>query len=361
MNNNNLFGNSLGNLPFLTDARTRSVCAENPTGEKGKGGMAIPDPSNPNRPDAANSADALGQGWKVSPFTRINAGETATLMDVKGPGIIQHIWLVENYKNEEMNRNMVIRFYWDDEEEPSIECPVLEFFAVGHGRIATLNSLAVIVNAKNALNCFWPMPFRKRARVTMTNEGPKDNTLVAYQITYAECNVPESAGYFHAQYRQAHTAEQNPYTILDGVKGQGKYAGTFIAWKQMEKGWFGEGEIKFYMDGDKEFPTICGTGTEDYFLASFGFPEAYSTAYVGCVLPSNQDAEPPQEWSLYRWHIQDPIHFDKDLKVTIQALGWDDKTYRVLKKDMIASVAYWYQTEPHSSHPTLPSLEERCP
>ncbi len=350
-----------GNLPILGVARTRSVCAENPTGEKGKGGMAVPDPSAADRPDGAAAADALGQGWKVRPFLRINAGETATLMDVKGPGVIQHIWLVENSKAKNMNRNMVIRFYWDGENEPSVECPVLEFFAVGHGQIAKVNSLPVVVNPKTALNCFWPMPFRKSAKVTLTNEGSEDNRLVAYQITYAETEVQDNAGYFHAQYRQGRTGEQNPYTILDGVKGQGKYAGTFIAWTQMEKGWFGEGEIKFYMDGDEEFPTICGTGTEDYFLASYGFPESYTTPYAGSVLPSNENADPPQYWSLYRWHIQDPVHFDKDLRVTIQALGWDPKTYRLLKNDLIASVAYWYQDEPHAPYPALPGLDERSP
>ena len=360
MSISNTLGTGLAGLPFLGAGRTRSVSAENPTGEKGKGGMAIPDPSAPNRPAGAAAADDLGQGWKVSPFLRIGAGETATLMDVKGPGIIQHMWLVEDEAAKDMNRAMVIRLYWDGEDEPSVECPALEFFAVGHGCIGKVNSLPVVVNPRNSLNCFWPMPFRKRAKVTLTNEGIKDNCLVAYQITYVESAVPENAGCFHAQYRQGATADQNPYTILDGIEGQGRYVGTFIAWTQMERGWFGEGEVKFYMDGDESFPTICGTGTEDYFLASFGFPEDYTTAYAGSVLPADENAAPPQYWSLYRWHIQDPVNFDKDLRVTIQALGWGRK-YRVLKKDRIASVAYWYQNEPHSSYPVLPTLEQRIP
>ncbi|MCX6880463.1 MAG: DUF2961 domain-containing protein [Verrucomicrobia bacterium] len=346
----------LGSLPLLGQGRTRSVSAENPTGEKGKGGLAIPDPSN--QAAGARAADDLGQGWKVRPFIRINAGQSAVLMDVKGPGIIQHIWLVENIQAENMSRGMVIRFYWDGEETPSVECPALEFFAVGHGRVGPVNSLAVTVNPRNALSCFWPMPFHQRARVTLTNEGQADNVLVAYQITYVETEVPAAAGKFHAQYRQARTADQNPYPILDGVKGQGRYVGTFMAWTQIEKGWFGEGEVKFHMDGDDKFPTICGTGTEDYFLASFGFPQPYSTAYSGSVLPANENADPPQRWSLYRWHIQDPINFEKDLRVTIQALGWGPK-YRLLAKDMIASVAYWYQSEPHAPFPKLPCLSER--
>ncbi len=344
----------LGTLPLLGQGRTRSVSAENPTGEKGKGGMAIPDPADLRPPDGARAADDLGQGWKVRPFIRINAGETAVLMDVPGPGIIQHIWIVEN-----INRGLVIRFFWDDEETPSVESPLPEFFAVGHGRVAPVNSLAVTVNPKNAMNCFWPMPFRRRARITLTNETNADVKLVAYQITYVETEVPETAGTFHAQYRRSTTDEQNPYIILDGVQGQGRYVGTFMAWTQMEKGWFGEGEIKFYMDGDDAFPTICGTGTEDYFLASYGFPQAFSTAYSGSVLPSDENAEPPQFWSLYRWHIQDPVNFAQDLRVTIQALGWAPK-YRVLMNDDIASVAYWYQAEPHAPFPALPDFSVRC-
>jgi hypothetical protein len=344
----------LGSLPLLGRGRTRSVSAENPTGEKGKGGMAIPNPTEPKPAASARAADDLGQGWKVRPFIRLNARETAVLMDVVGPGIIQHIWIVEG-----LNRGLVIRFYWDGEETPSAEAPVPDFFAVGHGRFAPVNSLAVVVNPANALNCFWPMPFRTRARITLSNETAEDVQLVAYQITYVETEVPAAAGTFHAQYRRASTAGRNPYTILDGVKGRGRYAGTFLAWTQMEKGWFGEGEIKFYLDGDDRFPTICGTGTEDYFLGSYGFPRPFTTAYSGTVLPASDGADPPSFWSLYRWHIQDPINFEEDLRVTIQALGWGpDGKYKKMADD-IASVAYWYQAEPHAPFPKLPALTER--
>ena len=344
----------LGSLPLLGRGRTRSISAENPTGEKGKGGMAIPNPTEPKPVASARAADNLGQGWKVRPFIRVNAGKTAVLMDVDGPGIIQHIWMVEG-----LNRGLVIRFYWDGEETPSVESPVPEFFAVGHGRFAPVNSLAVVVNPANALNCFWPMPFRTHARITLSNDTDKDVKLVAYQITYVETEVPAAAGTFHAQYRRAATAERNPYVILDGVKGRGRYVGTFLAWTQMEKGWFGEGEIKFYLDGDDQFPTICGTGTEDYFQGSYGFPRPFTTAYSGTVLPASDAAEPPSHWSLYRWHIQDPINFDENLRVTIQALGWGtDGKYKKLSDD-IASVAYWYQAEPHAPFPKLPALAER--
>jgi hypothetical protein len=344
----------LGALPLLRDARTRSISAENPTGKKGEGGMASPDPKERKPAASARAADDLGRGWKVKPFIRVNAGETATLMDVDGPGIIEHIWIVEG-----LNRGLVIRFYWDGEAAPSIESPVPDLFAVGHGKFAPVNSLPVMVNPSNALNCYWPMPFRRHARITLTNETAADVELVAYQITYVETAVPREAGALHAQWRRAPTADRNPYVILDGVKGKGRYVGTFLAWTQMTKGWFGEGEIKFFLDGDGEFPTICGTGTEDYFLGSYGFPRPFSTAYSGTVLPSSDSSDPPTQWSLYRWHIQDPIEFDRDLRVTIQALGWGPDGKYMLLDDDISSTALWYQAEPHAPFPPLPDLAAR--
>jgi hypothetical protein len=344
----------LGTLPLLGRGRTRSISAENPTGEKGRGGMAIPNPAEAKPAAAARAADNLGQGWKVRPFIRVNAHETATLMDVSGSGVIQHIWLVEG-----LNRGIGLRFYWDGEETPSVEAPAPDFFAVGHGRFAQVNSLPVVVNPANALNCFWPMPFRTHARITLSNETDKDVELVAYQITYVETEVPAAAGTLHAQYRRAVTTDRNPYVILDGVKGRGRYVGTLLAWTQTEKGWFGEGEIKFYLDGDDQFPTICGTGTEDYFQGSYGFSKAYTTPYTGTVLPASESAAPPNFWSLYRWHIQDPINFEQSLRVTIQTLGWGaDGKYKKLSDD-ISSVAYWYQAEPHAPFPKLPNAPER--
>ena len=165
--------------------------------------------------------------------------------------------------------------------------------------------------------------------------------------------MPEAAGYLHAQWRRAVTERANPdYVIADGIRGQGKYVGTFLAWTQLSKGWFGEGEIKFYLDGDSRFPTICGTGTEDYLCGSYGFPENYNTAYVGVHKCADEDG--PPKWSLYRWHLMDPIHFASDLRVTIQALGWwPNRKYQPLADD-IASVAYWYQNEPHARSRTSP-------
>jgi len=345
----------LSALPFLTNAETRSISAENPNGEKGRGGMAVPDPSEPKPAASARAADDLGQGWKVRPFLRVNAGETVTIMDIDGPGVIQHIWLVEG-----LSRAHILRFYWDNEERPSIEVPAPDFFAVGHEMFARVNSAVVVVNPQNALNCYWPMPFRRHARITFTNEADQDLMLLAYQITYALTDVPENAAYLHAQWRRSSGTEANPYVILDGVQGQGRYVGTFLAWTQFEKGWFGEGEIKFYMDGDKEFPTICGTGTEDYFCGSYGFAEPYTTPYAGTTLAASDQDEPPNHWSLYRWHVPDPICFASDLRITIQILGWGgDGKYKRLPDD-VASVAYWYQAEPHAPFPPLPPLAARA-
>jgi hypothetical protein len=277
-------------------------------------------------------------------------------MDVEGPGIIQHIWMVEG-----LRRGHVLRFYWDGEETPSIEVPAPDFFAVGHERYAPVNSAMVAVNPANALNSYWPMPFHERARVTLTNEEAEDHLGVAYQITYALGPVPPNAATFHAQWRRASTEEVNPYVILDGVRGEGKYVGTFLAWTQLRSGWFGEGEVKFYIDGDTEFPTICGTGAEDYFLGSYGFPESYTTLYAGTVLPADENADPPNYWSLYRWHVPDPIAFKEDLRVTVQALGWTRHGKYLKLAEDIASVAYWYQAEPHAPFPELPPVEARRP
>ena len=350
----------LGSLPLLTSAETRSISAENPTGEKGRGGMAVPNPSDPDLPYSKAAVD-LGQGWKVRPFVKPRSGQTITLMDVDGPGVIQHIWMATNPKWAGNGRASVLRFYWDGETTPSIEVPMTDFFAVGHEQFARVNSLAVIVNPMSAMNCYWPMPFRKHARLTFTNDSDKDLDLLAYQITYQKTEVPESAGYFHAQWRRAVTDRSNPvYTILDGIKGDGRYVGTFLSWTQLSAGWFGEGEIKFYIDGDTRFPTINGTGTEDYFGGSYGFPETYTTAYAGNVLDYKGKDGPPK-WSLYRWHIMDPVNFHRDLRVTIQALGWwPNGRYQPLADD-IASVAYWYQKEPHGEFPKFPALPQRWP
>jgi len=338
------------------EVESRSISPENFTGEKGKAGMATTG-------TGSHASSELGQGWKVSPSVVIKAGTTFTLGDIQGPGCITHIWMTPTGNL----RHSILRFYWDGETNASVECPVGDFFACGWGKYAQINSLAVCVNPGSAFNCYWPMPFHKRARITMENIGDKDMTLY-YQIDYTLAKVPQGAGYFHAQFRCERPLKTNGlYTILDGVRGEGQYVGTYLAIKVHSSGWWGEGEIKFYMDGDTKFPTICGTGTEDYFCGSYNFEnhdthryQTFSTPYTGLaqVIPADKIYQPDQCFSLYRWHITDPVRFKKDLKVTIQALGWKSGgLYESLNPD-IASVAYWYQKEPHTPFPKLPGLKE---
>ncbi len=339
----------LGGLPLLSEAETRSISAENPTGEKGNGAQAIP--------DANSAASMLGQGWKVRPCITLEPGSTTVLADVEGPGIVQHIWITVDPK---AYRDTILRFYWDDEKVPSIEVPLGDFFCNGHNLRYNVNSLPVAVNPSGGFNSYWPMPFRKHAHITIENQHPEAIHGFFYQITYALTSIPDQAAYFHAQWRRSMTTRAYPeHVIVDAIKGKGHYVGTFLAWTQLSNGWWGEGEIKFYMDGDGAFPTICGTGTEDYFCGAWGFGgEPYSTPFLGYPLYHKPEGEVPRH-GLYRWHILDPIRFKEDLKVTIQALGWwPNRKFEPLTDD-IASVAYWYQAEPHVPFPEFPPVHER--
>lgn len=348
----NGLGMHLGNLSLLSDAKTRSISPENFTGEKGKGGMATEGFS-------AKAARDLGQGWKISPAIKIKAGETFVLADIKGPGAIQQMWMTPDGHW----RFSILRIYWDDQKAPSVECPIGDFFACGWGKYAQVSSLAVCVNPGSALNCYWEMPFRKRCRMTLTNLDEREMTLF-YQINHTLTEVPENAAYFHAQFRRTNPLPyKEVYTIVDGIKGKGQYVGTHMAWGVNNAGWWGEGEIKFYMDGDKEFPTICGTGTEDYFCGSYCYInpdtdqyETYTTPYAGMpqILKPDGRYASQMRFSLYRWHITDPIRFESDLRVTIQALGWRSGGRFLPLQDDIASVAYWYQTLPTAPFPELP-------
>ena len=357
----NGLGMHMGNLSRLSKAKTRSISPENFTGEKGKGGMA-----KLGEGSASHAARDLGQGWKVNPYVRIKPKQTFTMARIQGPGAIQHIWLTPAGDW----RKMILRMYWDDEKDPSVECPVGDFFACGWGRYAQVTSLAVCVNPGSAFNCYWEMPFRKSARITMDNISDQEVTLY-YQIDYVLTEVPKDAAYFHAQFRRVNPLPyKSVYTILDGVKGQGHYVGTYMAWGVNSNGWWGEGEIKFYLDGDDEFPTICGTGTEDYFCGSYNFDTAgpdgkrryteFTTPYSGLPQVIRPDGlyEANMRFGLYRWHIPDPIRFEQDLRVTIQALGWRSGGRYLPLQDDIASVAFWYQTEPHAKFPPLPSRDQ---
>ena len=355
----NGLGVNLSNLYRLSPAKTRSISPENFTGEKGKGGMATEGTGAVHAKGLG--PDGNGQGWKVSPSIRIEPGETRVLADIKGMGAIQQIWL---------------RMWWDDQENPSVEAPLGDFFCMGWGQFAQINSLAVCVNPGRAFNCYWEMPFRKAARIEIENTDPDDFGIIYYQVNYTLTEVPEDAAYFHAKFRRTNPLPYGTdYTILDGIKGRGHYVGTYMAWGVNNSGWWGEGEIKFFMDGDKEFPTICGTGTEDYFCGAYNFDggvvdatmdsryREFSTPYAGLpqVLRPDGTYRSQTRFGMYRWHLSDPIRFESDLKVTIQALGWrteNRNTRRYLPlQDDIASVAFWYQTLPTAPFEALPGRD----
>jgi len=348
--------NNLGSLYMLSNAKSRSISPENFTGEKGKGGMA-----KVGEGSASNAARELGQGWKLNPFIEIAKGQTFTLAEIDGQGSIEHIWMTPTGNW----RYSILRIYWDNEKDPSVECPVGDFFGMGWGEYAPLQSLAVCVNPGSAFNCYWPMPFRKKCKITMQNLDEKQMSLY-YQIDYCLTEVPQNASYFHAQFHRTNPIKyKEVYTIVDQIKGKGQYVGTYLAWQSKNNGWWGEGEIKFYLDEDQSFPTICGTGLEDYFCGSYNFDRngkytVFCSPYSGLhqVILPDQSYKPGLRFGLYRWHIADPIRFEKDLKVTIQALGWRSEGRYLPLQDDVSSVAFWYQTEPHQPFAPLPSKDE---
>lgn len=353
---------NMGNLYRLSNAKTRSISPENFTGEKGKGGMADPvkDKDKRNIANAAYPARDLGQTWKVNPYIKIAGGEVFTIAEMDGPGAIQHIWMTPTGNW----RSTIIRIYWDGETTPSVEAPVGDFFCMGWGQYAPLSSLAVCVNPGSAFNCYWTMPFRKSCKITTENILDEEMTLY-YQIDYTLTDVPEDAAYFHAQFRRTNPNLTSDYTMIDGIKGKGHYVGTYMAWGVNNNGWWGEGEIKFFMDGDSKFPTICGTGTEDYFCGSYNFDwngkyNEFCTPYAGLHQVIRPDGlyTSQQRFGLYRWHIADPIRFEKELRITIQDLGWKSGGRYLPQKSDIASVVFWYQTEPHNPFPKFPDWSE---
>jgi hypothetical protein len=336
----------------LVPGRSRSVSPENVSGEPGAGGMAT-------EGTGAPAARELGRGWKVSPSIDLAPGATATLADVTGPGVIQHIWLTTDRRDL---RGLVLRMYWDGAAEPSVAVPLGDFFCSGWpGEPAMLGSEMIVVAPAGGLNSYWPMPFRSRARITL------ESTLghgvpVYYQVSYVQRDLPENAGYLHATWWRANPlGEPAVHTLLDtaaapgaGAGVAGRYVGTYLAIEPGHPGWWGEGELKFYLDGDDEYPTICGTGTEDYFGGAWNFDLAgryvpYATARLGLpqVLPPDRIYQPYQRFGMYRWHTADPICFERHLRVTVQALGWQSGgRYLPLTRADIATTGYWYLAVP---------------
>jgi hypothetical protein len=303
----------------------------------------------------------LGRTWKVRPCITLPKQSDTTLADVAGPGTIQHVWVTVDSKRY---RDIILRMYWDGEQAPSVETPLGDFFCNGWKTRHNVLSLPVNVNPSGGFNCYFPMPFRRHARITVQNRAPDDQPGFFYAITYALGPVADDEACFHAQFRRANPLPcGHDYAIVDGVKGRGHYVGTYMAWQQNSNGWWGEGEFKAFLDGDTGFPTICGTGTEDYFGGAWGFGAAFSAPFLGyqdlsaLTEPGRAMGRQGSRHSLYRFHVLDPIRFRKDLRVTMQAIGWRSEHRYLPLQDDIASVAYWYQAEPHAAFPALPDRD----
>jgi len=296
----------------------------------------------------------------------IQPGQTLVLAELEGPGMIRHIWNTVSSKEYAFSKQLTLRMYWDGEKEPSVACPLGDFFGVGHGMNINFSSVPVQVSAEGlARNCYWPMPFRKSARITVTNDGRKPVMSFYYYVDWTKLdNLAEDTPYFHAMYRQEYpcTDDGQRYMVAD-IKGRGHYVGTVLNCRQHERGWMGEGDDFFFIDGEKE-PSLRGTGTEDYFCDAWGFRENDGLFYGVNVY---EGSEIQDRTSVYRWHLHDPVPFSQSLRLEIEHWGWwwikgEDGKEKITsgeRKDDWSTIAYWYQIEPHKKFKPLPSGPER--
>jgi len=328
-----------------TSMESRSISFESPTGEPGQGGQ---------------SASKLGVGRKGFPAKNIIPGETVVLCDIEEGGTIRHIWMTGSFKdNPKALRSMVVRGYWDRQEHPSIECPLGDFMGSAHARLNSYQSAVHSTGINAALNIWLPMPFHERGKLTLTNEGDSDVT-VFYQVDYTIGDQhPEELGNLHVCFlRDNPTTLEEDFEILPRREGKGRFIGTVLGIRSFEEHWWGEGEIKFYMDGDTEFPTLCGTGSEDYVCLSYGMQQT-PFLYHGCSW--NQDGY----ISMYRWHLPDPIYWKEECRITIQQIGYDHSrgestgTPLYERVDDWSSATFWYEPLPSAKLPSFPDLESR--
>ncbi len=347
----------LSSLARLRPVRTRSISPENPDGSAGGGARAT-------EGTGAACARDLGPGWKISPSVDIEAGETFELADIPGAGSITHIWITTHADNW---RTLLLRAFWDGAAEPAVEVPSGDCFCNGWGVFTQVSSGVIAANPNGGFNSYWSMPFRDGARLTLENLSAV-RVRVYYQITYEIGGDYSGDGCFHAQWRRSNPLDERvPHTILAGIEGQGHYAGTYVAWGTNSNGWWGEGEIKFYMDDDTDHPTICGTGTEDYFGGAWNFDlpgrgyTEFETPYLGMpqvIRPDGLYAS-QQRFGMYRWHVMDPIHFATALRrVDIQALGWRSGGRYLPLRDDIASTAIFYLDRPTAARPPNPTADQ---
>lgn len=326
----------------------------------------------PGRSKAVTSVDTIPEG-NADRIRYIYAGETRILADIKGPGAINHIWLTFNEARPNWLESggsagpgeLVIRMYWDEAKEPAVEAPLGDFFGAGFGERHELRSLPVMVEGGDGYNCYWRMPFYKRAKITITNESKKNCRSFYFHIDYTEEKLPLNTPYFCAQYRNEFPEKAGKdYLILD-AQGTGHYIGTVMSVRSRSPFWFGEGDAKFYIDGEKK-ASSTGTGTEDYFLMAWGLNEA-QYPYFGCTYMSSDFEDLGTQYCLYRWHIADPIRFTQSLRFEIEHTGWisEDETEsgkiepHVEREDDIATVAFWYQVGQPKRFTQLPPLSQR--
>jgi hypothetical protein len=313
-------------------------------------------------------------------FAKIAVGQTIPLMEVNGPGTITHIWFTINSREEHHLKKLVLRAYWDGETEPSVEVPVGDFFGLGLGEYFLYQSALTSVAAVKALNAYFPMPFAKTARLTVTNEGQRPTDSFYYNIDYVVLpELPANVGYFHAQYRQATPCRgwtddwamgnfkvvdqkknlngEGNYVFLE-AQGRGHFIGVTHSVLQNQDGWFGEGDEMIFID-DNSKPAITGTGTEDYYNGAWDFggingAQPFAYRHIGAPYITNAERIGGR-YSLYRWHVESPVVFEKSLKVTIE------HGHANHRSDNFFSTAYWYQTEPHAKFPVFPKVEDRIP
>lgn len=324
--------------PYLLDTGlvSRSICFENPTGAPGEGGKA---------------ASRLGVGRKGAPSMSLKAGQEVQLCGIEGPGTIRHIWMTT--RRDPLNlRSLVIRAWWDGQKHPSIECPIGDFMGFAHGKVMPYYSAVHSLGQNAGMNIWLPMPFARRAKITLTNEGKKDVPLY-YQIDYTIADKhPEDVGRLHVLFqRENPTTIKKDFVMLPQRKNKGRFMGALIGIRNLTPGqWWGEGEIKIYMDGDTDFPTICGTGSEDYVCLSYGMQQT-PYLYNGCSLNENNFV------SMYRWHLPDPISWRNECRITIQQIAW--KKGLAETQDDWSCATFWYEPVPSIPLPRMPDVEAR--
>lgn len=318
-----------------TGLESRSISFENPTGERSAGGKA---------------ASNLGVGRKGSPARTLKPGEVVQLCDIKGKGAIRHIWIT-TARDPQNLRSLVIRAWWDGQEHPSIESPLGDFMGFAHGRVMAYQSAVHSVGRSAGMNIWLPMPFTKQARFTIANEGEKDVPFF-YQIDYTLGDRhPKDVGRLHVLFRRENpTTLKQDFELLPAREGKGRFIGSVMGIRALEGNWWGEGEIKVFLDGDKEFPTICGTGSEDYVGLSWGMQQT-PFHYNGCSLDEKGFI------SMYRWHLPDPIYWRDEVRITIQQIGWKDGLYE--RQDDWSAATFWYEPVPSAPLPDFPDVKAR--